>query len=238
MTAPEIDIIVPVLGRPQNARPFMDSLVASEPGDVRVVAVTSPWDSATHHAWSALGRGALMCPARPGSFAQKVNAAHNALGAMVTGEQAPWLLLVGDDVQFHPGWHQTLRPLMADQRWSVIGTNDLGTDTVQAGEHATHMLIRRSYVDTVGASWDGPGVVCHEGYRHNYVDSEIIHAARQRGTWVGCRESVIEHMHPMFGRGRDDATYQIGRDSVDADRDLFVARYAEHVTEPTGRETP
>ena len=53
---------------------------------------------------------------------------------------------------------------------------------VISGEHGTHLLIRRSYIDEVGASWgtDGkgtPGEVCHDGYTHMYVDDEIVTAA-------------------------------------------------------------
>ncbi len=88
-----------------------------------------------------------------------------------------------------------------------------------AGEHATHLLIRRSYIDEHGASWDGPKLVCHEGYRHNYVDDEIVMAAKTRGQWAMALGSFVEHLHPLWEKGEDDATYELG--SLSEKEDAF-----------------
>jgi hypothetical protein len=114
---------------------------------------------------------------------------------------APWIFITGDDVRFHPGWLDHAQHIAALTGAHVVGTNDWGNPRVMAGEHGTHLLIRRSYIEEQGASWDGPGVVCHEGYRHNYVDDEIVTVAKQRGVWVSAPGSVVEHFHPMLGQG-------------------------------------
>jgi hypothetical protein len=111
----------------------------------------------------------------------------------------------------------------------VVGTNDLGNPRVTSGEHATHLLIRRSYVDEHGASWDGPKTVCHEGYRHWYVDDEIVTAAKQRGTWAMALGSVVEHLHPMWGKGEPDEVYLAGQASAKADAELFQARCRQNL---------
>ena len=54
-------------------------------------------------------------------------------------------------------------------------------------------------------------------------------AAKQRGTWVFAQHSKVEHLHPLWGLAPDDDTYARGRESVDADRELFAARQAAHV---------
>jgi hypothetical protein len=107
---------------------------------------------------------------------------------------------------------------------AVVGTNDLGNARVMAGEHATHLLIKREYIDEVGASWDGPGVVCHEGYRHWFVDDEIVSAAKQRNEWGMALASVVEHLHPLWGKSEDDDTYRLGVRYQAADGKLFRKR--------------
>ena len=210
-------IIVPVLNRPQNAAPFMASLRATT-GLAAVYAVATFDDPDTVKAWEEAGATVLYADGI--SFASKVNA-----GYAQTSE--PWLFLTGDDVRFHPGWLDHAQAAAGDD-YDVVGTNDLGNPRVMRGEHATHMLIRRSHADKVGASWDGPGSVCHEGYRHWYVDDEIVTAARQRGVFAHAPGAVVEHLHPLWGKGETDDVYELGRASQAADRDLFQKRLTAH----------
>ena len=70
-------------------------------------------------------------------------------------------------------------------------------------------------------------VVCHEGYRHNYVDAEICRVAVQRGTYWTARDANVEHLHPAFGTAEDDPTYRLGQSSVDADAATWRARLTE-----------
>lgn len=211
----EVAVIVPVMGRPQNAEPFMRSLRAST-GLASVTAVWSAGDEETAKAWIAAGADQVVEADGP-SFAQKVNYARDC-----TVE--PWLFLVGDDVRFRAGWLDHAQHIADTWGAHVIGTNDLGNPRVLSGDHGTHLLIRRSYVDEVGASWDGPGVVCHEGFRHWYVDDEIVAAAKQRGAWQMALGSIVEHLHPVFGKGADDEVYRLGQSFADADGALFAER--------------
>jgi GT2 family glycosyltransferase len=215
-------VVVPVLRRPQNAAPFMASLRAST-GLATAYAVVDPGDEETAAAWARAGAVVLdsRIDGRDGTFAEKVNRGYAA-----TDE--PWLFLVGDDVRFRPGWLDHAQAA-AGERFHVIGTNDLGNPRVLAGEHATHMLIRRSYVDEMGASWDGPGVVAHEGYRHWYVDDEIVAAAKARGVWMPAGRSHVEHVHPLYGKAAPDEVYELGAASSEADRELFEKRRAEYL---------
>jgi len=229
----ETAVLVPALGRPQHAEPFMASLRAST-GLARAYALCSPDDGETIQAWHKVGAEVILGDAEwvgedegqpvARTFAEKVN-----LGCRQTSE--PWLLLVGSDVRFHPGWLDHAQAVAGD-RFHVIGTNDLGNPRVTSGEHATHLLIRRSYVDEVGASWDGPGVVAHEGYRHNFVDDELVAAAKQRGVWAMALGAKVEHMHPFWGKAEDDEVYKLGQSYFEEDRALFVERLSKFAEGP------
>lgn len=212
----EVAVVVPVLRRPDNALPFMTSLRAST-GLATVYAIADDDDPETAEAWAAAGAQVIVGDAV--TFAKKVN-----LGYAKTSE--PWLFLCGDDVKFHAGWLDHAQHVAESLEAHVVGTNDLGNPRVLAGDHATHLLVRRSYVDEVGASWDGPGVVAHEGYRHWYVDDELVTAAKQRGVWQMALGSVVEHMHPIWGKAETDEVYQIGFDAAEQDKALFAERLA------------
>lgn len=227
-------VVVPVLRRPQNAEPFMASLRAST-GLATVYAVCSAGDDDTALAWKESGAevisGAVEDLTEQGlsrgneeswahTFAQKAN-----LGYRQTRE--PWLFLVGDDVRFWPGWLDHAQQAAGD-RYHVVGTDDVGNPRVTSGEHAVHMLIRRKYVDGMGASWDGPGVVAHEGYRHWCVDDEIVAAAKVRNVWVPCLRSKVEHIHPYYGKAEMDDVYRLGAEHAEADKKLFAQRRGEH----------
>jgi hypothetical protein len=81
-------------------------------------------------------------------------------------------------------------------------------------------------VDEQGASWDGPGVVAHEGYGHWFVDDEIVTVAKQRGVWVAALASKVEHLNPLWGKGEMDPIYERGQATADADRALWQERLA------------
>lgn len=209
-----VAIIVPVLRRPRNALPFMQSLSLTT-DDVAVYAVADADDIATREAWIEVG--ATIVDSTGISFPCKVNDGYRA-----TTE--PWLFIVGDDVRFHMGWKQIALQRAEETGCQVIGTNDLTNPRVTAGQHATHFFIYRNYIDTFGASLDGPGIVCHEGYRHWYVDDEIVGLAQQRRTFFSALDSIVEHIHPAVGKAERDDVYHLGESKAVEDGALFNER--------------
>lgn len=213
--AAEVAVLVPVMRRPQNAAPFMASLRAST-GLARVYAVADRSDTDTIAAWQAAG-AEVIWQDDLGTFAKKVNYGYR-------NSTEPWVFIVGDDVRFHAGWYDHALHAATVRGCDVVGVNDLGNPRVLAGEHATHLLIRRGYIDEHGASWDGPGVVCHEGYAHNFVDDEIVAAAKQRHMFTVALASIVEHMHPVWEKGEPDDVYALGRQSAMQDKKKFKRR--------------
>jgi hypothetical protein len=213
----DIAVIVPVLNRPHRAGPFMESLREST-FNATVYAVAELTDSPTQAAWIAARANLLTTHLV--TFAEKVNCAY-----VETSE--PWLFLTGDDVTFHPGWAEELLRVAQQTGALVVGSNDLTNARAEEGSHSPHMLISRQYIADVGASWDGPGIVCHEGYRHMFVDDEIVTAAKQRGVFAYAKDAVVEHLHPVAEKAEVDATYRLGWSYAELDKSRFAERMRE-----------
>lgn len=209
-----VDVLIPSIpGRLENVAPLMQSLVAST-GLAKATWILNGADLDKAALVQSLGGDVLW---RDGSFAEKVNFGFGAT-------ERPWVLLVGDDVRFRAGWLDAAQDIARRYEVDVVGTNDLANPRVMRGEHATHPMIRRSYVETAGASWDGPGVVCHEGYRHWFVDDEIITVAKRRGMFQMALAAEVEHFHPIAGKAAMDETYKVGERHAKTDEALFRKR--------------
>lgn len=214
--AGDIAVIVPVIRRPASAAPFMASFRDTNNGHSAVYAVADPDDAPTIAAWRREGATVLLGD-RGSTFAAKVN-----YGLEATSE--PWLLLVGDDVRFHHFWAEAA--LEAGQRGAVVSTNDLArTDLDQL---AVHPLIARRYAIERGASFDGPGLLAHEGYRHWYVDREWSFLAAERGELVYAPDARIEHLHHLFGKGQRDAINELGQAAAHDDAQLYRLRESQY----------
>lgn len=206
-----VDVIVPtVKARVGNLERLARSLYAST-GLARLIFVVDD----DEHAAEAKQWGEVVV--EPGTFAHKINAVYPET-------TAPWIQVVGDDCVFRPGWldhsQQTARLYGA----KVVGSNDLANPRVLRGEHATHWMIARDYIDEVGASWDGPGVIAHEGYHHWFVDDEIVTAARGRGVFQMALGAKIEHIHPITGKVATDEVYEANDAHAAVDKLLFERR--------------
>lgn len=214
----EIAVIVPAMRRPHNVAPFMASLQATtdqatvyfvcDHGDTDQIKAVLDTDAQFIINWSSST-----------TFATKCN-----LGYRETEE--PWLLFVGDDVRFHDGWAEAA--LKAGTQGAFVSTNDLGNPRVMAGRHATHPMIARWWLDQHGASWDGPGTVCHQGYHHWYVDNEWTRVAQDAAEFVYAHDAIIEHLHPIWDKGDSDEVYRIGQSRAHEDSRTFTYRASRH----------
>lgn len=214
-----VDVIIPTLGRPQSVAPVLRSLRAST-GLADAIFVCEPDDTASHDAVRAAG-GTVVIEAC-GSLPKAWNAGYRHT-------TAPWVLLAADDVRFRPAWLDQALDVARRYDADVVGTNDLVNPRTMAGELATHPLIRRSYIEEVGACWDGPGVLAHEGYHHLFIDDEITMAARLRGKFQAALGSHVEHLHPAFGSAEMDDTYRRAEAHQEEDAKLFQRRLRDAV---------
>lgn len=202
----QVVVIVPVLSRSHRVRPLLDSLEAATPEPHRTIFVATAGDrdmiEAVELAAVELPSVSLevLAPNPIGDYARKINHA-----ARVSSE--PFLFTGADDLDFRPGWLPAALAEMSSPAIGVVGTQDLApTDRARSGEHATHFLVRRRYVEELGTI-DEIGKVFHEGYPHEYVDNELVETAKARGAWSFAFASIVEHLHPSWNKAPADLLY-------------------------------
>lgn len=206
-----VAILVPVLNRPHNVEPLLESIRESTTVDHQVLFVADPDDEPERHALDRAGAVTLL---KAGTYAEKIN---HAAGCT----SASFVFLAADDLRFHRGWFENAVARMTG-RVGVVGTNDLGNRRVIAGEHSTHSLVARWYIDQ--GTIDEPGKVLHEGYTHCFCDDELVATAKHRGAWAFAPDSIVEHLHPDWAKGQRDSTYDLGQRNFRHDRRVFHRR--------------
>lgn len=219
----KIDVIVPVLGRPQRAIPIMRSIRDNSVHVGEILFVCSMSDRAQKDACTIAGSEAttLLANWEPegGDYAKKINLGFRA-------SEAPYVFLGADDLEFMPGWDVEALKVAERHHPGVVGTNDEANPLVKRGKHSTHSLVSRDYIDDVGGTFvDGPRIVYHEGYDHQWVDTELVMAAQQRGQWDFARRAVVRHLHPFYDKRQSmDATYSKALAHGKQDKALYEVR--------------
>ena len=218
-----IDIIVPVLGRPQNAAPLVENIRATTTEEHTIIFLCSRDDTAQYKACQASGAESIIMlsnTAGAADYAQKINYGFHY------GTGSEWIFQGADDLTFEPRWdHHALKAAHAGPGYDVIGTNDKANRQVKAGQFGTHCLISRRYVTEQGGTADGtPGPVLWEGYDHNFVDRELCHVAQQRGVYRFATHSHVQHRHPLWRTAPQDPTYRKALKNFRADQRLFLSR--------------
>jgi glycosyltransferase involved in cell wall biosynthesis len=204
-------LLIPVLKRPQNVAPLLESIAEATPQPYRVLFIADSHDKAEHTAVRKAGGQLLLCD---GNYAKKIN-----LGVKATEE--PLIFLGADDLRFHAGWLEAATRKIKGTI-GVVGTNDLGNPRVVKGLHATHSLITRDYAER--GTIDDPSRVLHEAYPHEFVDDEFIQTAKKRRAFAHASTSVVEHLHPLWNKGEWDEVYSPHKKRMAIGRRIYNKR--------------
>ena len=209
-----IDILIPVLRRPLNARRVATSITVTTRNPYTLYFICSPGDHAQIEACRnvSLAR-TLVVKWKPGAgdYARKINWG-------CAQSEAPWVFQGADDIIFSTGWDEEALKVARVTGARVIGTNDLHNPKVLRGAHSTHTLIARSYVE------EYEGYVLCEEYDHQYVDNELVELAKRRGEWAFAKKAIVEHLHPHYGDAERDSTYTKAFRKSNDDRKLYKKR--------------
>lgn len=210
----DLTILVPMLGRPHRVAPLLASIAEATP-DAQVLFLTTPTDLAVRREIDRHHAEQLTVPYRNiGDYARKINTGYR-------NTDRPHIFTAADDLRFHPGWYEAAVAEIGPDT-GVVGTNDLGSARVIAGEHATHSLVLRWYADL--GTVDQPEAIYHEGYVHEYVDDELVGTAKMRGAWAFAADAHVEHLHPDWGKAPVDPMYLKQRNRMRASRALYNRR--------------
>ena len=213
----QLATLVPVLRRPHRVQPLINSFLESRtPGLLVFIVQLDDIDERIVLRNNEFPSMRILTTVNASTWPEKINVGVDQI-------DADWYLCAADDVHFHKGWWSATRELRDNPQIGVIGTNDMGNPRVIAGEHTTHPLIRRKYIQTYGTI-DQPGVAIHEGYRHWYCDDELVLTAKHRDAWAFCDAARIEHLHPYWTGEQMDATYLLGESAANIDYETFKRR--------------
>jgi len=206
-----IAVLIPTLKRPHRIAEVIQNIKDTAP-EATPYFIIEQHDTETAEAIELAG-GNKIVNTRAASYAGAINTAIH-----LTTE--PYLVMASDDLIFHPNWLPPLLELAKD--FGFVGTNDLYNPDVLSGNHATHYLITREYAEL--GSIDNPDAFLHEGYIHNYTDTEAVATAIHRNQWTPCLHSHLEHRHWVWGLATQDETYAKGANTVNDDAGLFNSR--------------
>ena len=205
MTA-ELAILLPVLRRAHRIKPMVKNIRASGvEADIVFIATSNDADEClelerVQESYDNV-RILKTPPTKIGDYGRKIN-----WGYAAAPDSNVWFFLGADDLDFHHGWFQAAMSAYAATGRRVIGTQDLGNSRVIRGDHSTHSLVHRSYVEQFGTV-DEDDKILHEGYPHEFVDDEFVETAKLRDEFVFSNGSVVEHLHPMWGKADSDPLY-------------------------------
>lgn len=221
-----IDILIPTLGRADRLEAIARNIAEATINEHTVWFCIEAEDEASRQAVldariAVSDNIGMAYNDRSRSYAGAINTAYHAVRL---GRRSEYLFCGADDLHFEQGWDAWALALF-DGWAGVVGTNDLLNPYVLQGMHSTHSLVARWYLDDIGGVVDeGPGSFLHEGYGHNYVDTELIATAKARARFRPCLASVVRHLHQSAGFTPHDATHDKAEATYGADAELYDTR--------------
>jgi hypothetical protein len=245
MNGDDLVIVVPLWRRTVNIARCYESAYQATPG-ARVLFVASAGDQPVVDFLNDAELDHMVMPGDgggTGDYARKINAGYR-------GSREPHIFTGADDIVFTLGWYQAAVGLLdydpaswtgeqtvmhgpaSDHQFvGVVGTNDGCNPRTfdmlnPAYPHSTHSLVARWYADAGATMTDGPNVVYHEGYEHEYCDDELVQTALLRCAYAHAQEAHVTHLHPNAGAAPDDETYQRGRSRTRVSRNHYRRRQA------------
>ena len=206
-----LTVICPTKGRPASVAAAWESFQATRilPDTKLVFAISENEPIATDDHLLYEGIPLVIVPHR--EWMNEI--LQSAVDRVLEGEASPSLLgFIGDDNRFRTeGWDLAVTDTLAGggyaYAWDLL-RNDI----------PTHVFVTASIVRALGYF----GL---RGARHLYIDN----AWKVLGEGAGCLhymgDTIIEHLHPFFGKGQMDNVYRDANseEMYSHDRDVFVS---------------
>jgi len=209
-TRTELAVLVPTVNRAELLAPLVANIGETTGSTHRIYLVMEVEDRASIDA--AVGLDPIDVIGTFGSNATAVNAGYWA-------SDEPFLAITNDDCVFHEGWDLTALGYMSDTT-HIVGINQ------GDGRCTSFSMVRRSYIEEHSGVYDRPNTLYH-GYVSQYPDTEFAEYAQHRGVWAEAHDSLIEHMHWVFGKAdANHPNYVKARETLGVDQPVFERRRA------------
>jgi glycosyltransferase involved in cell wall biosynthesis len=202
---------VPSLNRPQNLKALVENIHETTPEEHFIVFCVS--DAESMDILDELEEWYLDdSPDEDQRYVTRMNKLIEHL------EDAVTVFFGSDDVIHHQGWLSKALAVM-NTGPSVVVVNDLHN------VNGTQAVVKREYLSR--AVIDQPGLAFHSGYIHNFADNEMFLTAARQGECARAMDSVVEHLHPVFGSDNAlpwDTTYTNVQHGWGHDEELWKRR--------------
>ena len=205
-----LTVICPTKGRPASVAAAWESFQATriQPDTKLVFAISENEPIATDDHLLYEGIPLVIVPHR--EWMNEI--LQSAVDRVLEGEASPSLLgFIGDDNRFRTdGWDLVVTDILAGGGYAYAW--DLARNDIP-----THVFVTASIVRALGYF----GL---RGARHLYIDN----AWKVLGEGAGCLhymgDTIIEHLHPFFGKGQMDNVYRDANseEMYSHDREVFV----------------
>jgi hypothetical protein len=106
---------------------------------------------------------------------------------------------IGDDIIFKTKWELKFIDFLSKQKFGLAFANDL---IHTAGTLPTHPFITSNLIKALGF-FGCPGV------GHHYFDNYWMEVINRVGTKQFFPEIIMEHLHPVVGKEKQDALYNL-----------------------------
>jgi glycosyltransferase involved in cell wall biosynthesis len=192
-----ISILCPTRGRPDSVVRLVKSIQATAVGAVELILHVDYDDPTVDEVLALAGPGSGGLVRVLVDNRMLLSQYWNRCADIARGEL---LMQCGDDLVFHtPGWDATFTQAF-DQYPDKIALV-YGDDGLQHERIATHGVLHRRWVDTVGYF-----VPPH--FASDYNDLWLTEVAAALGRLVYLPEVYTEHLHPAAGKATWDRTHQ------------------------------
>ena len=208
-------IFIPTYHRANKLQALVQNIKEATPEGHKIYFIVEDDDTESKAVITALHEKYIINTGKP-YYADCINTAYKK-----TTE--PYFFTGADDLRFYPGWLAEAKKCLL-RGALVVGTNDLHNPDVLLGQHATHYLVKRSYIDAEGGRMDATKGTVLYPYEHNYTDTEFICTATKRGVFLPCLKSKVEHIHWCWGLADKDETYEKGFRANSRDKEIFEKR--------------
>lgn len=110
------------------------------------------------------------------------------------------LMYAADDIVFRTeNWDEIVKEVLVDPEHlpRLLMTNDL---SITKGKNATHAFVTKAFCEVVD-------YLLPPYFESEFCDTWITEIAQKSGTLIYREDLIVEHMHHLWGKSTEDATY-------------------------------